>query len=88
LIIEKDEIVLQKQVEQLKERSKDSEYIVKTKLQGKDDQLKITQERFDTLQSQVQLLMSSIETIDQASKNELTKKMYQSGGYRCYIDSW
>jgi integrase len=82
LTIEKDEMVLQKQVEQLREKGKDSEYIIKAKLQEKDDQIKIMQDQFVQLQSQVQLLISSIGTIDQESKNNLAKKMYESGIYR------
>jgi hypothetical protein len=58
--INDDEIVLQKQVEQLKERSKDNEYIVKAKLQEKDDQLKNMQNQFAVLQSQVQVLISTL----------------------------
>jgi hypothetical protein len=55
---------------------------VKAKLQEKDDQLRTMQDQFTQLQSQVQLLMSTIGTIDQPSKNELAKKMYQDGIYR------
>jgi hypothetical protein len=56
LTINGDKTLLQKQVLELKERSKDSEYIVKAKLQEKDDQLKTIQDQFAQLQSQVQLL--------------------------------
>jgi hypothetical protein len=81
LTIEKDEKVLQKQVEQLREKGKDSEYIVNAKMQEKDEQLKTMQDQFNHLQSQVQLLISSIGTIDQTSKNNLAKKMFESGIY-------
>ena len=60
LEINGDQTVLQKQVKELKERNEDSEYLVKAKLQEKDDRLKNMQDRFDILQSQVQLLMSTI----------------------------
>ena len=36
LTIQKDETVLQKQVKDLQEKSKDSDYVVKSKLQEKD----------------------------------------------------
>jgi hypothetical protein len=79
LTINDDEIVLQKQVEQLKEKSKDNEYIVKAKLQEKDDQLKNMQDQFAVLQSQV--LISTLGTMDQSSKNELAK-MFENGMYK------
>jgi flagellar capping protein FliD len=72
---------LQKQVLELREKGKDSDYIIKAKLQEKDEQLKIMQDQFTQLQSQVQLLISSIGNIDQASKNSLARKMYESGVY-------
>jgi predicted transcriptional regulator YheO len=82
LAINGDQTVLQKQVKALKERNEDSEYFVKAKLQEKDDQLRTMQDQFTQLQSQVQVLISSIGNIDQASKNNLAKKMYESGIYR------
>ena len=68
LEINGDQTVLQKQVKELKERNEDSEYLVKAKLQEKDDRLKNMQDRFDILQSQVQLLMSTIGTMEQPQK--------------------
>jgi hypothetical protein len=73
---------LQKKVLEFREKAKDSEYIIKAKLQEKDDQLKTMQDQFTQLQSQVQLLMSSIETIDQTSKNQLAKKFFEKGVYK------
>jgi integrase len=81
LTINGEKTVLLKQVKALKETNEDSEYLVKAKLQEKDDQIKTMQDQFTQLQSQVQLLMSSISTIDQASKNELARKMYEEGIY-------
>ena len=82
LTINGDKIVLQKQVLELREKSKDGEYIIKAKLQEKDDQLRNIQDQFTTMQSQVQTLISTLESMDQISKNELAKKMFQNGLYR------
>jgi integrase len=82
LEINGDKTALQKQVKTLRERNEESEYLVKAKLQEKDDQLKTMQDQFARLQSQVHLIMSSLGAIDQSSKNELARKMYQSGVYR------
>jgi hypothetical protein len=73
---------LQVQLSELRGKEKDSEYIIKAKMQEKDEQLKTIEDKFAQLQSQVQLLISSIGTIDQVSKNDLAKKMYERGIYR------
>jgi hypothetical protein len=59
LIIQKDETVLQKQVKDLQEKRKDSDYVVKAKLQEKDEKIQILirkQEKFE------QLIQSLIDT--------------------------
>ena len=59
LTIQKDETVSQKQVKDLQEKSKDSDYVVKAKLQEKDEQIQILirkQEKFE------QLIQSLIDT--------------------------
>jgi len=82
LTINNDKLVLQKQVTELKERSKDSEYIIRSKLEEKDIQLRNMQDQFTAMQSQVQVLISTLGTMNQSSKNELAKKMFQSGIYK------
>jgi hypothetical protein len=82
LTINADKTILQKQVLELKEKSKDNEYIIKAKLQEKDDQLRNIQDQFTAMQSQVQALISTLGSMDQSSKNELAKKMFQSGIYK------
>ena len=52
LTINGDKIILQKQVLELKEKSKDSEYIIKAKLQEKENQIEVLikkQEQFEVL---------------------------------------
>ena len=59
LTIQKDETVLQKQLKDLQEKSKDSDYVVKAKLQEKDEKIQILirkQEKFE------QLIQSLIDT--------------------------
>ena len=68
LTINGDKVVLQKQVAELKEKSKDNEYIINGKLQEKDDQLKNMQNQFTAMQSQVQALISTLGGMDQSSK--------------------
>jgi hypothetical protein len=82
LTINGDKLILQKQVLELKEKSKDSEYIIRSKLEEKDIQLRNIQDQFTAMQSQVQVLISTLGTMDQSSKNELAKKMFQNGIYK------
>jgi hypothetical protein len=68
LTIHSDKLILQKQVSQLKEEN--------------DNQLRNMQDQFTAMQSQVQALISALGSMDQSSKNELAKKMFQSGIYK------
>lgn len=66
LIINGDKAVLQKQVNELKEKSKDSEYIVKAKLEEKDRQLHAMAEKYDT---DIALLKEAISDMQEILKN-------------------
>jgi integrase len=57
LTINTDKVVLQKQVAELKEESKDNEYIIKAKLQEKDEQIRTMNEQMRSMQeSQTEIL--------------------------------
>ena len=57
LIINGDKLLLQKQVTELNEKSKDNEYIIKAKLQEKDEQIKTMKEQMRSMQeSQIEIL--------------------------------
>ena len=59
LTIQKDETVLQEQVEDLKEKSKDNEYVVKAKLQEKDEQIQILMKKQEKFEQLIQTLIDS-----------------------------
>ena len=82
LTINSDKVILQKQVLELKEKSKDSEYIIKAKLQEKDDQIRNMENKFTVMQSQVQALISTLGSIGVSSKNEIAKQLIQKGMYK------
>jgi integrase len=82
LTINSDKVILQKEVTELKEKSKDSEYIIKAKLQEKDDQIRNMEKQFTVMQSQVQALISTLGGIDVSSKNEIAKQLIQKGMYK------
>jgi hypothetical protein len=82
LTINSDKLVLQKQVLESKEKSKDSEYIIKAKLQEKDEQINLMKEQFNSMQSQIQELVSTIGSIDESNKKETAKQLIEKGVYQ------
>jgi integrase/recombinase XerD len=48
----------------------------------KEDKLTSMEKRFSAMQSQVDMLISTLGTMDQSSKNELAKKMFENGLYK------
>jgi integrase len=66
LTINSDKLILQKQVLELKEKSKDSEYIIKAKLQEKEEQIQNMKGKYD---SDIALLKDAISDMQQLLKN-------------------
>jgi FtsZ-binding cell division protein ZapB len=80
LTICNDGAILQKEVAELQQKSKDSEYIIRGKLQEKDEEMNSMKQQLDAMQSQIQALISSIgNTKDQNQVNNMAKKLYDSG---------
>ena len=59
LTIQKDDTILQEQVEDLKEKSKDNEYVVKAKLQEKDEQIETLIKKQEKFEQLIQTLIDS-----------------------------
>jgi hypothetical protein len=59
LTINSDKLILQKQVSELKEKSKDSEYIIKAKLQEKENQIDALIKKQDHFEKLLQSLIDS-----------------------------
>jgi integrase len=78
---------LQRQVAELTNKTNDNEYIIRTKLEEKDNEIKLMKEQFTSMQSQVQSLVATLAAMDQPSKNELAKQMVQSGIYKKQVIS-
>jgi integrase len=70
LTIEKDEIVFQKQVEQLRERSNDSEYIIRARLREKDRELQAISEKYD---AEIALLKNAISDMQELLPERLSE---------------
>jgi integrase len=80
LTICNDNAVLQKEVAELQQKSKDNEYIIRGKLQEKDEEMKSMEQRVNTMQSQIQALIIAIgNTKDQNQVNNMAKTLYNSG---------
>jgi hypothetical protein len=66
LTINGDKLVLQKQVIELKEKTKDNEYIIKAKLQEKDEAIQSMKDKYDT---DIELLKNAISEMQHLLKN-------------------
>ena len=68
-----DENRLSKQVQELKEKNEDAGYVIKGKLQEKDEQIKI-------IQSQMNVLVGIISRLDsEEGKNKIAKQLIENG---------
>jgi hypothetical protein len=59
LSIQGDKSKLEKQVKELKEKTKDSDYIIKAKLQEKDDQIQTLMKKHEKFEQMIQSLIDS-----------------------------
>jgi integrase len=66
LTINEDPNILHRKAQELKEKSKDNEYIIKAKLQEKDDAIQFMKEKYDT---DIALLKDAISDMQQLLKN-------------------
>jgi hypothetical protein len=80
LTISNDKVILKKEVAELQQKSKNNEYIIRGKLQEKDEEMKTMKEQFNTMQSQLQTLISALGSIkDQNQVNQTAQMLYKSG---------
>lgn len=71
-----DENRLKIKVEELSEKSKDNEYVIKARLQEKDEEVK-------EMKEQIFKIMSTLNNlVDQGSRNKLAKDLYAKGIYQ------
>ncbi len=82
LQINVDKLILQKQVEELTEKSKDNEYIIKAKLQEKDEQIKTITNQFSEIKNQMQSLISSLSSMNESEKSNFAKQLFRGGIYK------
>ena len=68
-------------IEELTARNETNEYVIKNKLQEKEDKLNVMEERFNSMQSQMQSLIAAVGSMDQSTKNAFAKELFNSGIY-------
>jgi hypothetical protein len=79
LTINGDKALLQKQVNDLKEKSKDSEFTIRARLQEKDIQLRALSQKYD---EDIDLLKDAIKDMQQLLKNPIRLfELAKSGGF-------
>lgn len=82
LTIDNDKSKLEKQVKELKEKSKDNDYLIKAKLQQKDEQIKIIGDQFSEMKNQMQSLLSSLSSMNETEKSNFAKQLFKGGTYK------
>jgi predicted kinase len=82
LQINADNLILQKQVEELTEKSKDNEYTIRAKLQEKDEQIKTITNQFSEIKNQMQSLISSLSSMNETEKSNFAKQLFRGGIYK------
>ena len=80
--ISSNNAILQKEVAELQQKSKDNEYDIRGKLQEKDEEMKTIKEQFNSMQSQMQTLLSILSSAGQEGKKEIARKLIEQGTYK------
>jgi seryl-tRNA synthetase len=80
LTISNDNVILQKEVAELQQKSKDNEYIIRGKLQEKDEEMKTIKQQFNSMQSQMQTLLAALVNMNDRDKfHDFSKTLFDSG---------
>jgi integrase len=80
LTISNDKMLIKKQVEALRQKNKENEYIIRGKLQEKDDQINSLKAQFSNIQNLLERLVDGLSnTKDQRQFYTLAKSFFASG---------
>ena len=80
LTIDSDDIVLRKHIQKLEEENRDGEYIIKGRLQEKDEQIKSLKDQFSSMKTLLERLVTGLsETKDQYQINVVAQSLFSSG---------
>jgi integrase len=80
LTINSDNLVLNKQIHKLEEKNKENEYVIKGKLQEKDEQIKSLTDQFSSMKNMIESLVKGLsENKDQQQANTIAQSLFSSG---------
>jgi hypothetical protein len=77
-----DEHRLQEQVNELSEKTRDNDYIIKAKLQEKDEQIETITDQFSEIKNQMQSLLSSLSSMNETEKTKFARQLFKGGIYK------
>jgi len=69
-------------VQELASKTESNEYIIRAKLQEKDEQIKTITDQFFQIKNQMQSLLSSLNSINENEKSNFAKQLFKSGIYK------
>src|SRR3954469_19767706 len=80
LTVNSDSITLKKQLQKVEEENKNSEYVIKGKLQEKDEEIKDLKEQFNKMDGMISTLVKSLgKAINQEEVDMMANSLYSSG---------
>jgi hypothetical protein len=82
LIVNSDGITLKKQLQKVEEENKNSEYIIKGKLQEKDEQIKSLSNQFSSMKIIMENLIKGISIVDESEKQLIAKQLIENGVFK------
>jgi integrase len=82
LTINSDSLILNNQINDLDEKNRENEYIIKGKLQEKDEQIKSLSEQFSSMKIMLESLIKGISIIDESEKQLIAKQLIENGVFK------
>lgn len=79
LTINQDEYSLNEKVKELEEQNKTSIYIIKGKMEEKDEKVKELEQKYQAMNNVLQNLLKSISSVDESGKQTIAKQLIEKG---------
>jgi len=79
LTLNQEENSLNKKIEELEEQNKTSIYVIKGKMEEKDEKVKELESKYQTMNSVLQNLIKSISSVDESGKQTIAKQLIKNG---------
>jgi hypothetical protein len=82
LTINSDGLVLNKQLLELEEKNKENEYIIKGKIQEKDEQIKSLSDQFSSMKNELNELVKGLSVVDESGKQVIAMQLIENGVFK------